>query len=71
LGEGLTEAFIEAVLVAPGDRVEQFAAVFEVQTEKAVVEVTSPWSGVIDKVVVEEGTWVEVGAPLLVMVVDS
>ena len=44
-GEGLTEALIEAVLVSPGDRVEQFAVIFQVETEKAVVDVTCPWGG--------------------------
>ena len=70
-GEGLTEALIEAVLVSPGDRVEQFAVIFQVETEKAVVEVTSPWAGIVSQVLVAEGQWVDVGAPLLVMEVDS
>ena len=70
-GEGLAEALIEAVLVSPGDRVEQFAVIFRVETEKAVVDVTCPWAGIVSEVLVAEGQWVDVGAPLLVMEVDS
>lgn len=71
LGEGLTEACINSVLLSAGDHVEQFSAIFQVETEKAVVDVTCPWSGTVAEVLVEEGQWVDVGAPLLVMTVDS
>ncbi len=71
LGEGLAEALIEAVLVSPGDRVEQFADIFRVETEKAVVDVTCPWSGTVSEVLVSVGQWVDIGAPLLVIEVDA
>jgi len=47
LGEGLTEAELVRWLVAVGDTVAVDAPVAEVETAKAVVEVPSPFAGVI------------------------
>ena len=71
IGEGLTEAFIQRILVKPGDHVEQFAGVIEIETEKSVVELTSPWTGTVLKVLVQDEDWVDVGAPLLEMSVEE
>ena len=45
LGEGLTEAEIVRVLVAEGDDVKEDQAVLLVETEKAPVELPSPYGG--------------------------
>lgn len=61
LGEGIAEAQIVRVLVKPGDRVELDQYVLEVETDKAAVEIPSPYAGVIAAVSVREGQVVNVG----------
>ena len=65
LGEGLTEAQLVRWLVGPGDKVAVDAPVAEVETAKAVVEVPSPYAGVVAQLHGEEGTTIAVGAPLI------
>jgi pyruvate dehydrogenase E2 component (dihydrolipoamide acetyltransferase) len=65
LGEGLTEAEIVAWHVAPGDPVELNQVLVEVETEKAVVELPSPFAGTVVELFAAPGESVEVGAPLI------
>jgi 2-oxoisovalerate dehydrogenase E2 component (dihydrolipoyl transacylase) len=65
LGEGLTEAELVRWLVAVGDTVAVDAPVAEVETAKAVVEVPSPFAGVVARRHGEEGATLTVGEPLL------
>jgi pyruvate dehydrogenase E2 component (dihydrolipoamide acetyltransferase) len=65
LGEGLQEAEIVSWHVAEGDHVVVDQPLVAVETEKAVVEVPSPKSGHVARLLVEAGARVKVGAPLL------
>jgi pyruvate dehydrogenase E2 component (dihydrolipoamide acetyltransferase) len=65
LGEGLTEAEIVSVLVAEGEEIKEDQAVLVVETEKAQVELPSPFGGRVDRVHVRSGQRVKVGAVLL------
>jgi 2-oxoisovalerate dehydrogenase E2 component (dihydrolipoyl transacylase) len=65
LGEGLTEAEVVAWHVAPGDSVELNQVLVEVETEKAVVELPSPFAGIVVELSAAAGDTVEVGAPLI------
>ncbi|MFG1927584.1 2-oxo acid dehydrogenase subunit E2 [Cryptosporangium sp. NPDC048952] len=65
LGEGLTEGEILRWLVAAGDTVTLNQPIVEVETAKAAVEIPSPFAGVVTVLHHEEGTTVEVGAPLI------
>jgi pyruvate dehydrogenase E2 component (dihydrolipoamide acetyltransferase) len=65
LGEGLTEGEIVAWLVAPGDTVTLNQPIVEIETAKAVVEVPSPYAGVVVALHAEAGRTLDVGAPLL------
>ena len=65
LGEGLTEAEIVAVLVREGDVIQEDAPLLEVETDKAQVEIPSPMGGRVDKIHVEPGQTVKVGAVLV------
>ena len=65
LGEGLTEAEIVRVLVAEGDEIKEDQAVLLVETEKAQVELPSPFGGRVAAVHVQAGQRVKVGAVLL------
>ena len=65
LGEGLQEAEIVSWHVAEGDHVVVDQPLVAVETEKAVVEVPSPQSGHVARLLVKAGERVKVGAPLL------
>ncbi len=64
LGEGLEEAEIIAWHVNQGDHVVTDQPLVSVETDKAVVEVPSPWSGRIARLFGAKGDLVKVGAPL-------
>ncbi|MEV1130986.1 dihydrolipoamide acetyltransferase family protein [Agromyces sp. NPDC049794] len=61
LGEGLTESEIVAWRVAVGDHVELNQIIADVETAKAVVELPSPYEGVITALHAKEGEVVNVG----------
>lgn len=61
LGEGIHEAQIIRVLVKPGEEVKEDQYLMEVETDKAAVEIPSPFSGVAKQVHVKEGQTVNVG----------
>lgn len=65
LGEGLPDAEIVRWFVKVGDVVEAEQPIVEMETAKAVVEVTSPQSGRIIKLHGQEGDVIETGTPLV------
>ena len=65
LGEGLTESEVVSWRVAEGDSVELNQPLADIETAKAVVELPSPYEGVITKLHAAEGETVAVGAPLI------
>ncbi|QHT55176.1 2-oxo acid dehydrogenase subunit E2 [Cellulomonas sp. H30R-01] len=71
LGEGLTESDLVEWLVAVGDTVTLNQVVAEVETAKALVQLPSPWAGVVEALLVEPGTTVAVGGPLLTIAVPD
>jgi 2-oxoisovalerate dehydrogenase E2 component (dihydrolipoyl transacylase) len=71
LGEGLEEAEVVQWLVAEGDAVELNQPLVEVNTAKALVEIPSPYSGVVVRLHAEPGAVVQVGAPLVTFEVQS
>ena len=71
LGEGVHEAEIISWKVKPGDRVEEHQTLAEMETDKALVEVPSPWSGVIEKLHGKEGEIVAVGSVLVSYEADN
>ncbi|WP_028048996.1 dihydrolipoamide acetyltransferase family protein [Cellulomonas sp. URHD0024] len=71
LGEGLTESDLVEWTVAVGDTVELNQVVAEVETAKALVQLPSPYTGVVAELLVEPGATVQVGAPLMRVTVDE
>ncbi|MFC9976798.1 dihydrolipoamide acetyltransferase family protein [Spirillospora sp. NPDC127200] len=65
VGEGLTEAEIVKWHVQPGDTVEINQIVVEIETAKAIVELPSPYEGVVTELSAAEGTTVDVGVPII------
>jgi 2-oxoisovalerate dehydrogenase E2 component (dihydrolipoyl transacylase) len=64
-GEGLTEAEVVSWRVAPGDAVELNQVLVEIETAKSLVELPSPYEGTVSAILVEEGTTVDVGTPII------
>ncbi|MBO3102459.1 dihydrolipoamide acetyltransferase family protein [Cellulomonas fengjieae] len=64
-GEGLTEAEIVAWHVAVGDTVEVNQTIVEIETAKSLVDLPSPWAGVVTRLLVEPGRTVDVGIPII------
>ena len=65
LGEGLTESEIVAWKVAVGDTVALNQIIAEVETAKAVVELPSPFAGVVAALHEQPGTVVRSGKPIV------
>ncbi|ASN40070.1 dihydrolipoamide acetyltransferase family protein [Paeniglutamicibacter terrestris] len=65
LGEGLTESEILSWRVAVGENVELNQIIAEVETAKAVVELPSPFSGVVTRLFEPAGAVVNVGNPII------
>ncbi|QZY00892.1 dihydrolipoamide acetyltransferase family protein [Halobaculum rubrum] len=61
VGEGVAEGELVNWLVATGDTVTEDQPVAEVETDKALVEVPSPYNGTVKQLHVEEGQMVPVG----------
>lgn len=65
VGEGLTEAEIVSWRVKPGDEVAVNQVVCEIETAKSLVELPSPFQGVVKELLVNEGDTVLVGTPII------
>jgi pyruvate dehydrogenase E2 component (dihydrolipoamide acetyltransferase) len=65
VGEGLTEADIVKWHVQPGDKVTINQIIVEIETAKAVVELPSPYEGVVAGLLVPEGETADVGTPII------
>ena len=67
LGEGLTEGEVARWLVEVGQEIAEDDPLVEVQTDKATVEIPSPASGTVSRILVPEGAVVAVGTALVVI----
>ena len=65
IGEGIAEVELLQWYVNVGDTVAQFDRICEVQSDKATVEITSRYDGVITSLNGAVGDMVAVGSPLL------
>ena len=61
LGEGIHEGEILAVLVEAGQDVKEGDIILEVETDKAAVEIPSPFTGKVEEILVKPGDVVNVG----------
>jgi len=64
-GEGLIEAEVVEWRVAVGDVVAVNQVLVEIETAKSLVELPCPWAGVVSRILVEPGTTVAVGTPII------
>jgi pyruvate dehydrogenase E2 component (dihydrolipoamide acetyltransferase) len=71
VGEGIAQAEIVEYLVKVGDKVKADQMVVRVETDKAVVELPSPYTGTVLEVPHNPGDSVNVGDPLLVVETEA
>ena len=71
IGEGIAEVELLQWFVSPGDSVAQFDRVCEVQSDKATVEITSRFDGVVESLNGEVGEMLNVGEPLMMIAVEG
>jgi len=67
LGEGLTEGEVARWLVAEGQEIAEDDPLVEIQTDKATVEIPSPYGGTVLKILIAEGEIAPVGTELVVI----
>ncbi len=65
VGEGLLEAEIVSWKVKEGDTVAVNDVIVEIETAKSLVELPSPYAGVVAQLMVAEGETVDVGTPII------
>jgi len=71
LAEGLTESEIVTWRVAVGDHVTLNQIIADVETAKAVVELPSPFDGIVQALHAAEGDTVDVGAKIVTFELDG
>ncbi|PRP80404.1 hypothetical protein PROFUN_11950 [Planoprotostelium fungivorum] len=64
-GEGIAECEVLKWSVKEGDKVSQFDMLCEIQSDKAVAEITSRFDGIIKKIHYQKGQMAQVGTPLV------
>jgi pyruvate dehydrogenase E2 component (dihydrolipoamide acetyltransferase) len=67
LGKTMEEGTIIKCLVKVGDKVGRGDILFEIETDKAMVEMESPDSGFVRAILVQKGQTVAVHEPLLIL----
>jgi pyruvate dehydrogenase E2 component (dihydrolipoamide acetyltransferase) len=65
VGEGLTEAEVVSWKVKVGDTIRVNDVIVEIETAKSLVELPSPYAGVVEGLLVDEGATVPVGTPII------
>ena len=71
LGENITTADIIKLHVKVGDKISVDQILFEIETDKATVEVPSEINGIVNKILVKEGQKAKVGEPILLIDTNS
>ena len=71
LGETVAEGVVTRWYKKAGDAVKADEVLFDVETDKVSTEIPAPASGILEKILVEEGVTAKVGAPLAVIRVSD
>src|SRR6185437_6637541 len=71
LGESVTEGTIEKWLVKPGDTVNKYDSLAEVNTDKVTAEVPSSFTGVIKEIIAQEGETLSVGSVICTIEIEG
>lgn len=65
LGENITSGVATKIMVKLGDFIKKDQMVLELETDKAVLEVPCPLSGIVKEILVKTGQAVKVGEPVI------
>lgn len=65
IGEGIAEVEVLEWYVKPGDKIEQFSPICMVQSDKASVEITSRYDGIVKSLGWNIGDMAQVGSTLI------
>lgn len=71
LGESVTEGTIERWLVKPGDQVNKYDPLAEVNTDKVNAEIPSSFTGIVKELIANEGETLPVGAIVCTIEIES
>ncbi|KZP22094.1 CoA-dependent acyltransferase [Athelia psychrophila] len=71
IGEGILECEVIKWSVKPLGKIQAFDALCEVQSDKASVEITSPFDGIVKELLVQEGEVAKVGSGLCIIEVEE
>jgi pyruvate dehydrogenase E2 component (dihydrolipoamide acetyltransferase) len=61
LGEGIEEATVINIFVSSGDSIKKEQSVIEIETDKAALELPSPFDGTISDILVSDGDVIKIG----------
>ena len=65
LGEGIHEGEVIAVHAAKGDKITEGDVILEIETDKATVEIPSPFTGKVMEILVKNGDIIPVGEAMI------
>jgi len=71
LGEGIHEGEILAIPVTVGQEIKEGDTIVDVETDKAAVEIPSPYTGVVKEILVKVGDIVNVGEVIMTFITDG
>jgi pyruvate dehydrogenase E2 component (dihydrolipoamide acetyltransferase) len=71
LGEGLQEARIVSFLKQPGEQVSRDEPIYQMETDKAVLDVESPYAGVITSWLADVDAVLPIGADVALMQIEG
>lgn len=71
VSDGVSEGTVIALVVAVGDKVEADQTLLEMETDKAVVAIPSPFDGTISEIRIAEGDTIKVGAAIMLLEVSG
>ena len=67
LGQTMEEGTVVNCLVKVGDEIKKGDCIFEIETDKATLEMESPADGFVKHLLVETGRTMPVGEPMLIL----
>lgn len=67
LGENIESADVVSVLVKEGDKIQKDQGLFEIETDKATIEVPSTHEGIIKKILINTGDKIKVGQTVVLL----
>ena len=67
LGQSMKEGTIVDIFIEEGDEIQQGDNIFEIETDKATLQLESPLSGHVKKILVTDEQTVPVDAPIMII----